>query len=521
MQTANAVDGLTDDEVLKALRLLKAPREKFSPELLAANHVAQLAFVRDRSRRTHVMCARQAGKSWGDVIVLIANALERPNTTNIFLGLNSVAVRMNIWEPIVSRMFDRFVDLDRGWFNETRMLIRFPNGSRIIFGGYDDFRHIRNLLGGRLDGGIVVLDEAQEAPALLSELLDVILPPMLTPTSRVILSGTIPDTPAGRFYEERSNPSWSHHNWGRLANVHTPEAREQLTQYLSDTGLSEDDPQIQRDWFGRAVFDPSATAYRYNVERNGYRAEVPDWLTALYLAAVNGVGKDSGRDILYAHPPKEDKRDGARYGLMAARPHDGVRIFSFAIDPGANSDRAAIEGVGWGEKTRDLQHVFEWSSPRGMQLTTGQIFAVAGLAQRIFAGLGGIIEWRYDAGSSQNTIDNLLNDYRIPVILAAKKSDLQGQVDRCNDLLVSGRDKIMIGSALEQDYLRARWDKLAIAAGQRRWASSWHPDPSEAKRYATAPYFDAYKPPKEETVFTDPLLASLLRDASADTPNYR
>lgn len=510
------IAALTDAELNEALALMAPPPERFSPEALSGGHSAQLAFVKDRSRRIHVMCARQAGKSWADVIILIANALERPNTTNIFLGLNSVAVRMNIWEPIVSRLFDRFVDLDRKWFNETRMLIRFPNGSRIIFGGYDDFRHIRNLLGGRLDGGVVVLDEAQEAPALLSELLDVILPPMLTPTSRVILSGTIPDTPAGRFYEERKNPSWSHHNWGRLANIHTPEAREQLTQYLADTGISEDDPQIQRDWFGNDVFDPSATAYRYSLARNGYVPTVPEWLTEVYAS-----GKDGERTLAYAHPIKEDKRDGARHGLIAAVPFDGVRLFSFAIDPGADSDRASIEGTGWGDKSHDIQQVFEWSTPRGMKLTTGQIFAVAALAQKHYSKYGAIISWVYDAGSSQNTIDNLETDYRLPLILAAKKADLKGQVDRVNDLAAEGRSKVIIGSALEQDYQRARWDKNALLAGQRKWAASWHPDPSEAHRYSVAKYFDAFKKPSVATILDNPLLRSLMQDPNADRPDYR
>lgn len=517
----DAADGLTDDEVLRALRLLN-PVERFSLSAIAGSHEKQRAFVFDQSRRIHVMCARQSGKTWGDVAILIDNALRRPNTTNIFLGLNSVAVRMNVWEPVTSRMFDRFEDLNRAWFNETRMLVRFPNGSRLIFGGYDDFRHIKNLLGGRLDGGVIVADEAQDASGVLDELLDVILPPMLTPSTRIILSGTIPDTPAGRFWEESKNTSWSRHNWGRLANVHTPEAREMLDLYLADTSLTEDDPQIQRDWFGRAVFDVTATAYRYLVERNGYIAIPPAWLKPLYEAQADTV---RGHALAFCHPMQLDKKNGVRFGLMAAQPRDGVTNFAFAIDPGSTSDRASIQGIGWGQNSHDVDHVFDWTTPRGARLTTGQIFAVAGVANRMFnVGRGGaILKWRYDAGSSQNTIDNLLTDYGLPLILAAKKTDLIGQVNRASDLLVQARAKVMIGSALEQDLQRARWDKTALAHGQHKWAAAHHPDPSEGWRYSLQDFFDCFVAPKEPTVFDDPLLQGMLkgiRNPNDDAPDY-
>jgi hypothetical protein len=207
--------------------------------------------------------------------------------------------------------------------------------------------------------------------------------------------------------------------------------------------------------------------------------------------------------------------------LMAHVPPAGVKIFSFAIDPGSTSDRVSIQGWGWGENSREVHHVFDWTTERRAQLTTGQIFAMAGFAGRVFAKYGSIISWRYDAGSSQNTIDNLLTDYGIPIILAAKKTDLIGQVDRNNGLLAEGRARIMIGSALEQDYQRARWDKNARANGQYKWASSWHPDPSEAARYGLQNYWDAFKAPKTQTILDDPLLLSMLApNRDPDAPDY-
>lgn len=451
------------------------------------------------------MCARQSGKTQGDDAILLDSGLFAPYSTNVLLGFNGPHVRTNNWEPIWKRLFDRFAGLDTDWNNETRMACTFPNGARVIFGGTDDIRHIRNVLGGRVENGVFIIDECQDQDPILDELLDSTLPPMLGMNARLILSGVFPDVPAGRFWRESGwverngvwvqEPSrgWSRHNWGRLANVHTPDAAEVLERYLEDTGLTMDDPQIVRDWLGRPAFDPTATAYRYLKARNGYDPAWPEWLIAAY------GGKDErGRELKYAHEMRVDK-DGARYGMLAAEPLDGITAFGLALDPGSNSDRASVQGWGWGTAYR-VQHVFDWTSPRGARLSTGDMFAVLGLAFRALQRwtarrAGGYVKCRYDAGSSQNTIDNLQRDYGIPIVLAAKKTDLIGQVERMNDLLVEGRAMVMQGSALEQDYTRARWDKDALERGQRRWSRAWHPDPSEAARYAAQDYFEGRHEP--------------------------
>ena len=481
---------------------------RFTLENFCGKHARQLAFTTDRAHRIHVMCARQSGKSQGDDAILMDAGLFRPHSTNVILGLNGPHIRMQNWEPIWKRLFDRFGGLDSDWRNEQRMVTTFPNAARVIMSGTDDSKHIKNVLGGRIDNGVFIIDECQDQ-ATLDELLDSILPPMMGVNARLILSGVFPEVPVGRFWREsgwverdgkwvqdKGFHGWSHHNWGRLDNIHTPDAAEALQRYLTDSGKTLDDPQIQRDWFGIPCFDPEATAYRYNQARNGYVPEMPDWLRIIY-----GSGRDErGKEIKYAHEMRLDK-DGSRYGFMAAKPHEGVDTFGIALDPGSNSDRASIQAWGWGQRYRGVQHVIDWTSQRKARLSTGDMFAVLGLVYRALLRIGNgssVCEPRYDAGSSQNTIDNLQNDYGIPVVHAAKKSDLIGQVNRNNDLLTDGRAKVMIGSALEQDYLRARWDKAALERGQRKWAGGWHPDSSEGGRYALQDFFDGYVEEKDK-----------------------
>jgi hypothetical protein len=745
-------------------------------ELTGKVHVEQLAFMRDRSHRTHVMCARQCGKSQGCDGVLMDAGLFKPHSTNIILGLNGPHVRMQNWEPIWKRMFDRYGGIDPDWRNEQRMVTAFPNGARVIMSGTDDAKHLKNYLGGRIDNGVFIVDEcfpagtlvdgspietirvgdavsavdhlsgrvvrrkvarvlekkvsdlvriaftggsvvctpnhpvfakgrgyvhagslgsgdmlcvrrsvsgpqdvlgavsvdappspvdgepvahaggqretvgdapreqSDEQPGVkgedagdvvgdgssaerpgwqregadgsgigaggsawssledrgggadegearvrlsdllqaglggridqdvyrgrwsqpfdagpegagreedgalgwarvegvsrvepgspggttvynlevegahtyfangalvhncqdqqnLDELLDSVLPPMMGMNARLILAGVFPDAPVGRFWRESGwverdgqwlqEPSrgWSRHNWGRLANVHVPDSWEQLQRYLSDTGLTMNDQQIIRDWQGKPAFDPNVTAYRYDRLRNGYTAQMPDWLRMVYAQQKD----DRGRDLKYAHEMRPDK-DGVLHGMMAAEPIAGVRIFSLALDPGATSDAASIQGFGWGPDFRGAQHLFDWTTLRRSHVSTGDMFAVLGLAYKAFLRWGEALNPRYDAGSSQNTIDNLQNDYGLPLVLAAKKTDLIGQVNRFNDLMTEAKLKVMQGSAMEQDLMRARWNKAALERHQRDWDRSHHPNASESGRYALQDYFEAAVP---------------------------
>jgi hypothetical protein len=468
-------------------------------DLTGKVHVEQLGFMRDRSHRVHTMCARQAGKSQADFGILLDAGLFQPYSTNLILGLNGPHLRMNAWEPIWKRMFAKYGGLDPDW-NYERMESRFPNGARVIFFGADDSKHLKNILGGRIENGVVIVDEAQELQGL-DELMDDTLPPMMGMNARLILTGVFPEVPAGRFWREsgwverggqwvqEQTRGWSRHNWGRLANIHVADSWEILQRYLRDTGKSMGDPDIIRDWLGKPAFDPNVTAYRYNAARNGYKPVEPDWLRMVYAAQKD----ERGRPIKYCHPMRPDK-DGVLNGMMASAPSHGVKIFALALDPGHASDRASIQGIGWGDGFRGTQHLFDWTTERKSFVSTGDMFAVLGMAYRAFLRWGEALNPHYDAGSSTNTIDNLQGDYGLPLVLAAKKSDKKGQVDRVNDMLTETKATIMFGSAVEQDFTRARWNKNALEHHVYDWDRAHHPDASEAFRYATGDYFDATVP---------------------------
>lgn len=480
----------------------RAPR--FSQRRHATNktgqlHVPQFNFMTDRAHRIHVMCARQSGKTEGDNGILMDAGLFKPNSTNVILGLNGPHLRLNNWESKWKKMFDAFSGLDKDW-NREKMQTNFPNGSRVVFFGADDAKHLKNLLGGTIEDGVVIVDESQDQPNL-DELLDSTLPPMMGARARLVLSGVFPEVPAGRFWREsgwverggqwihEQRRGWSRHNWGRLDNVFLPDSWAVLQRYLQDTGLTINDPQIIRDWMGKPAFDPNATAYRYVASRNGYTPVMPEWLRMAY-----GSQKDErGRDLRYCHPMRPDS-NGILHGMMAAEPMKGVRIFALALDPGHSSDRASVQGIAWGPDFRGAQHWFDWTSPRKAFCSTGDMFAVLGLAYRAALRYGETLNPHYDSGGSTNTIDNLQGDYGIPLVIAAKKTDFSGQVDRFNDLLTEKKLQVMEGSAMEQDLTKARFSRIALAVYRKVWDTAHHPDASEAGRYAVADYFESAVP---------------------------
>ena len=451
-------------------------RVRWSPQVFAKGHAPQLGFVSDRAPFTHVMCARQSGKTWGDDFLLGQNADEHPRSVGLFLGLKGTGVKVSNWVPIWKQGLCEVHGVPQEWHNETSMVTTWANGSRVMFGGTDDLSNVKKFLGNSMRNfGLVIIDEAQDQPdGVLKYLLRTLLPPMLGPQSRVILSGVLPDVPAGYFYElAHANAlegsactctGWRHHEWGRAANVHTPEAMTQLAEFMRQHHMADDDPQIQRDWYMRRVWDTAATAYRYRKELNGYAPEPPPWLD----------GIDWGQGI-----------------AKASEPHEHIDQFTIGIDPGGG-DRTSIVVWGWGEHTQEVQQVAEWVTPRDAHTALSEIAIALGHLVEQFP--TGLVFW--DPGSGSMEIDTFGSDYGVPLVRAANKSDLPGQVRRVNDLLSQGHAKIMIGSALEEDYLKARWDSDARSKRLWRWASAWHPDPSEAARYGLQGFWSQYTPPE-------------------------
>jgi hypothetical protein len=416
--------------------------------------------MQDKSRRILALCSRRAGKTYAMATILMATALAQPGSNSLYLGLTRAAAKKTMWTEI-------WIPLCAKWgavctHNASELTTTFANGSHVYFAGTDDERHIETNLGFKL--ALAIIDECQsQTRAILKRLVEGILPPALSDAGgRMIMAGTIPEAPAGYFWEQWQSKRWSMHNWSLFENPHFKNPHEELAAHLAVSGLAPDDPLILRDWWGRIVFDATALAYRYDKDRNGF-----------------AVGSE--------------ERDPLGKWVKRIAPAEIIKLcdsFSVGGDQGA-VDRNVIQVTGWSSKHRDVYQVYEWATIRSHQGAWSGFGPQLDQIRRLFDP----DRHFFDFGGSKLTLDNFTTDFGVYVLHAAKKGDRKGQVDRLNDLLLTGRYHAMIGSHLEGDFLKTQWDRQARERGAWEWSSHNHPDAADAARYSVQGYFDAYEPP--------------------------
>jgi hypothetical protein len=453
-------------------------------EQLCDGHEKQLALVRDAALYIIVLCSRRAGKTYGLACLALLTALRRPRQNILYVGLSKPHARKFLWNEVWCPLLDGLGIPHKRL--EDEMTTTFPNGSVMYVSGTDDVRHIESFLGNRLN--LAIVDEAQsQADAVLVPLTTRILPNALLDDmdnpGKLIMSGTIPEVDAGEFMRRWREGVWSQHGWNRFENPHLKDQTKALRAYLdANPGLSEESPEVQREWFGEFKFDPTATAYRYIESLNSYVHEQPRWL----------------RDLMDPRGPQSDDeartskllRDGC---AMASDPWPGIEVISVGLDIGGDDKMSAIAN-GWGTH-HDVQQLFDWASPRGARLSWNDLGLVcAVIARNLPSGL-----WFYDSNSN-NELDVFNRLYGVPVVQAAKKADMLGQVRLYNALLTSGKYKAIRDGQVAGDLRRAQWERNALARGEHKWPKGpQHPDASEASRYSLSPYFNGYVEPDTRT----------------------
>lgn len=446
-----------------------------------------------KHRNVIAIASRRAAKSTS-ICGILATDGSQYDGVQIYFGKNKPAVRLSIWTKVWKPFLRKHFGPPGGNYslNETSMVTTFLSGGIVAFTGTDDVSHIENYLGNKLRRAI--LDEVQSQPSrVLNPLIDRILPPALSDVGgQMILAGTIPDVPAGEFYEIwMTGEGWLKRNWSRFENPHLGTVEHQMKElglYLRASKRKIDDPLVQRDWFGKFVFDSSATAYQYDPSKNAYLPVEPPWFDE-WLRQFEG-------DLAFPniHRTIEPDDGTARHGIMAATPLPGIEVFACAIDPGAG-DRFSVVVTGWGTGTQSVQQVFEFSGPRNANFSWSMIDPIRRAIQAHYAPSW----WFYDAGGSKVVLDTFVGDTQLPALQPAKKATaVRHQVARVSDIARKGWLQIMSGSALEEDLQKCRWDPGARAKMEWKMSTTWHPDPADSFRYTLEAYFDIYDAPEKE-----------------------
>lgn len=253
--------------------MLAAHQQQTKPirfDVAAHTFDAQRPFATSRAKYRTASCSRRAGKSEGEAAILIDVGQDKSGAVGLYITRTRVNAKRIIWGVLKRVNRERHLG---GRAREADLCMEFPNGYCIYLVGANNRDEIEKFRGMPL--AIVVLDEAQIL-ANLGELVDEVLAPALMDhDGSIVLGGTPGPVPVGYFYDCTKNAEWEHHVWTVFDNPwiekksgKTPQ--QHLDAELKRRGVTVDDPSIQREWFGRWVYDPNALVFRYDAERNHY-----------------------------------------------------------------------------------------------------------------------------------------------------------------------------------------------------------------------------------------------------------
>lgn len=235
-----------------------------------------------------------------------------------------------------------------GWNrSDSELSIRNERGGYIQVVGLDKPAEIEKLRGIKLRRFIG--DEPATYSAILPDLYKEILEPARADIGGDIWLVGTPGPILNGFWHDVStrDPAWEVHHWTMFDNPHMREPHKFLDEVLAREGWDENEPIVQREYYGRWVADDSAQVYRYVPATNdahamptGYR---PDKWT--HTVAVDfGVVDDFAWTVLASHPHESKTYViangalvGARLDQMAdvlLRAVTGRNVHQMAGDPG-------------------------------------------------------------------------------------------------------------------------------------------------------------------------------------------
>lgn len=368
--------------MLKAAYQEAVKRGLFDPRLYLRDlHPKQAAFVLDPSRRRAALCSRRAGKSYGGAALLLSRGQDDPGGLSVYIGDSKGLGRLILGEALDYLNLKYCLGLKTGE-RDGQLVYRMPNGHALWIAGCKDRSEVGKFRGPKYQTCIV--DEAQEKPSFLDDLVDnALAPALLDKRGHLVLSGTPGIVPSGLFYEATTG-RWPTHSWTIEDNPYIPNAVEEIRAELARAGLDETSPTYRREWLGQWVTDISRLVYPFDPDKNVFW-ELPKEGLRWGLGIDLGY-EDSTAFVLAAYRPREpevwiaraEKRQGLIPSAVAAhveryrREFPGLRI---VVDEGGF-------GKGYAEEMRQTYGIHcepaEKSKKRAHQeLLAGQLMSGA------------------------------------------------------------------------------------------------------------------------------------------------
>lgn len=345
------------------LRTEKA-RRKGASKGVEAKVAGLLAFMRGHQRRVEedtsplisVLSARQQGKSTGALLLAAVRCLQKAGAQWVIIGLTRASVERIYWDALkaLSEAFELGLK-----FQEQRLIVRFPNGSRIHFFGADKIDEIEKLRGSRFHGAII--DECKSYPQTTLKLLieDILGACLKGQAGQLYLIGTPGDVLAGEFFlsttaepvllekqkrwsnlpagegarpgvlkgvEQPVTGIWSFHQWGPqtndvvFQNERTGKTFTMWESFLAEKelrGWDDDHPTWRREYLGLWVPGEGRLVYHY-------RAHIHDYDPDPRRKAPWGIPSDEPSGWRTAAGVDPGTKDGTAVVVWAWHPHENV-----------------------------------------------------------------------------------------------------------------------------------------------------------------------------------------------------
>jgi len=379
--------------------------------ILTGLHPRERQLVEDQSRFITAVCGRRAGKTEAVCAALIISVLLKPGACALYI----TKTRRNSKKILWGRIKRAVARLNIGAVpNETEMMITFPSGSQIYLEGANDRDKVEDFRGVALV--CVVLDEAQNFPAYIKELIDQSLAPALMDhNGRLLVVGTPGPVPVGYFHAAAHSPGWSHHAWTAWDNPSIEESSGQTIDELLDAecerrGVKRDDPVVLREWFGKWITDLNSLAFKYDPQRNIYK-ELPTLRTSWdYVMGIDIGFKDA----------------------------DAISVLAF------------------NRESPVCYCVEEVLVPN--QTITPLIATLEEVRERLLK-KGNVVAMVMDEGGLGKKIGEEIRQRTSIPVKPAEKSQKAGYIELVNDALRTGKLLFLPNSKFGEDALKVEWDR--------------------------------------------------------------
>lgn len=465
-------------ELLNALFAnIKAEKSRRSRNTgLEAKKDALLGFMRRHQRAVEadlsplvaVLSARQQGKSTGALLLAALRCLQKAGAQWVIIGLTRGSVQRIYWDAL--RQLNDAFELGLK-FQEQRLVVSFPNGSKIHFFGADKLDEIEKLRGSRFHGAIV--DECKSYPQTTLKLLieDILGACLKGQAGQLYLIGTPGDVLAGEFFlattdepvaydkrkrwsnlpageETRLGPNgepwrgvWSFHLWGPqtndvvFSNERTGETFTMWEAFLKEKelrGWADDHPTWRREYLGQWVPGDGRLVYRYRSHLHDYDPE-PGKRWGLPIAEDGWrtvVGLDFGT------------KDGTAMVVWAWHPHvaDLYELYS---------EKRRPEDWGIADLRMSVKLIAQWY--KALEEEFGPFDASVG----------------DPAGLATMVIDTLASEHGVYIEAAEKKEKLD-HIELLNNDLDANRIHLRRGGELAEEMLGNKWLEKTLGTERRK-----------------------------------------------------